>query len=176
MERFAQVGIAIGALGVVITLMGLFPGVTGVEPTVGIGIVQVLMVLVGYALLIFGALIYVKFSFYLGVPSTLTQQIGTRLALTGLLFASLAGLADILGFGSHIRIEGNDIFLGELQAFGVLASFAISSVGVLIYAVAGIPVANDPIEDWTDDDESSSKSDKRSKEAEPPSAKSESLG
>jgi len=159
MERFAQVGIAIGALGVVIALMGLFPGITGVDPTIGIGIVQVLMVLVGYALLIFGAIIYVKFTFYLGVPSTLWQQIGTRLALTGLLFASLAGLADILGFGSHIRIEGNDIFLGELQAFGILASFAISSVGVLLYAVAGVPVANDPIEDLSDNGENDSSSD-----------------
>ena len=51
MWRFAQVGIALGALGAMISFMGLFPGVTGAVPTVGIGLVQVSMVLVGYTLL-----------------------------------------------------------------------------------------------------------------------------
>ena len=96
MWRFAQVGIALGALGVMLCLMGLFPGVTGAEPTAGIGLVQVIMVLVGYSLLIMGALVYLKYTFYLDVPSTLVQQIGTRLALTGILFAALSGLADLL--------------------------------------------------------------------------------
>lgn len=149
MWRFAQVGIALGALGAMICFMGLFPGVTGAEPTVGIGIVQVAMVLFGYALLIFGALIYVKFTFYLGVPSTLVQQIGTRLALTGLLFAALTGLADILGFGSHIRdaVNVTDIFFGQWQMVGILASFALSSFGVILYVLAGLPYAiNAPAE------------------------------
>jgi len=151
MWRFAQVGIALGALGAMICFMGLFPGVTGAEPTLGIGIVQVAMVLFGYALLIFGALIYVKFTFYLGVPSTLVQQIGTRLALTGILFAALAGLADILGFGSHIRDDVTDIFLGQWQMIGILANFALSSAGVLLYTLAGVKLAiNAPAEALSD--------------------------
>lgn len=147
MSRFGQVGIALGALGVMIALMGLFPQLTGVEDTPGIGLVQVFMLLVGYGMLIFGAIIYVKFTFYLNAPSSLVQQIGLRLALTGLLFAALAGLADILGFGSHLRTEISDIFLGTLQAFGILANFALSSFGVLIYTVAGTPRI---IEDYTE--------------------------
>lgn len=141
MWRFAQVGIALGALGVMLCFMGLFPGVTGAPPTPGIGIVQVIMVLFGYALLVFGALIYGKFTFYLSVPSSLVQQIGIRLSLTGILFAALAGLADILGFGSHVRNEIIDIFFGEWQMVGILASFALSSIGVLIYVVAGLKEA-----------------------------------
>jgi hypothetical protein len=144
MWRFAQVGIALGALGVMICFMGLFPGMTGAEPTLGIGIVQVAMLLFGYALLVFGALIYVKFTFYLGVSSTLLQQIGIRFALTGILLASLAGLADILGFGSHIRNDVSDIFFGQWQMVGILASFAISSAGVLLYVTAGLPYAIAP--------------------------------
>lgn len=148
MERFAQVGIALAALGLVLALMGLFPGVTGAEPTNGIGIIQVFMMLTGYALLIIGALVYVKFTFYLRLHSNLTQQIGTRLALTGLLFASISGVADMVGFGSHIRTPDlfTDVFLGQWQAFGILASFAISSIGVLIYAVAGYPQVMEAIE------------------------------
>lgn len=137
MRRFGQVGIAIGALGIVVLLMGLFPGITGVDPTPGIGIVQVFMLLIGYSLLLLGALTYVRFTFYFGMPSTLMQDIGVRMVLTGLLFGALSGLSDILGFGSHLRTDESDIFFGPLQALGLLASFTLSSLGVLIYAVSG---------------------------------------
>ena len=137
MWNFSQVGIALGALGGVVSFMGLFPGVTGADTTAGIGLLQVVMVLTGYALLIGGALTYVKFAFYDDVAATLAQQIGARLALTGILFAALSGLSDILGFGSHIRDGIVDIYFGQLQMVGILASFGISSLGVLIYAVAG---------------------------------------
>lgn len=137
MARFGQIGIALAALGGVLALMGLFPGITGVEATVGIGVIQVFMVLVGYGLIILGGVIYVKFTFYAGVAITLLQQIGLRLGMTGLLFAALAGLADIFGFGSHIRGPGSDIYLGRLQAFGMIASFMVSALGVMLYAISG---------------------------------------
>ena len=75
------------------------------------------------------------------MPATLSQQVGIRLALTGLLFAALAGLADILGFGSHIRDDASDIFFGQLQMIGILASFGLSSFGVLVYVLAGARLA-----------------------------------
>jgi hypothetical protein len=137
MQRVAQFGIALGALGIVLTFMGLFPGVTGLEPAAGIGIVQIFTILAGFTLLILGALIYVKFTFYPFQAANLAQQIGARLALTGLLFAATAGLADILGFGSHPRGPDSEPLFGFLQAFGLIASFVLASIGVLIYAVAG---------------------------------------
>jgi hypothetical protein len=143
MGRFGQIGIALGALGIMIALMGLFPTITGVQETRGIGIVQIFLLLVGDGMLIFGAIIYAKFTFYLEIPSTLAQQIGIRLALTGLLFIALSGLSDILGFGSHIRNDTRDIYLGWLQMVGILASFAISSGGVILYAVAGLSSLKD---------------------------------
>jgi hypothetical protein len=143
MGRFGQIGIALGALGIMIALMGLFPTITGVQETRGIGIVQIFLLLVGDGMLVFGAIIYAKFTFYLEIPSTLAQQIGIRLALTGLLFIALSGLSDILGFGSHIRNDTRDIYLGWLQMVGILASFAISSGGVILYAVAGLSSLKD---------------------------------
>jgi hypothetical protein len=143
MSRFGQVGIAIGTLGIVIALMGLFPGITGVEETPGIGMVQIIMLLLGYGLLVLGAVLYIKFTYYLGARSNLTQQIGVRVIMTGLLFAAIAGLSDILGFGSHVRTETRDIFFGGLQGIGLLASLAISSFGVLLYTVAGDPRLSD---------------------------------
>ncbi len=139
MMRISQFGIAIGILGVVLTFMGLFPGVTGVEPSSGIGIVQIFTILTGFTLLIMGALFYVKFSFYNNSTANLLQQIGVRLALTGLLFASMAGIADVLGFGSHPRTATSDVLFGVLQAIGIIGSFVMACIGVLLYAVAGDP-------------------------------------
>lgn len=154
MGRFGQIGIAFGALGIMVALMGLFPTITGVQETRGIGIVQIFLLLVGDSMLIFGAITYAKFTFYLEIPSTLAQQIGIRLALTGLLFTALSGLSDILGFGSHIRTETSDIYLGWLQMVGILASFAISSSGVILYAVAGLRSLSDkpPVDEAAHDE------------------------
>lgn len=137
MPRIAQFGIALGALGTVLTFMGLFPGVTGLSPARGIGIVQIFTILFGFMLLIMGALIYAKFTFYVGRPANLAQQIGIRLAMTGLLFAAMAGMADIVGFGSHGNSAASPPLFGFLQAMGIIGSFIMAALGVLLYAVSG---------------------------------------
>jgi hypothetical protein len=135
--RLAQFGIALGTLGAMLTLMGLFPGITGIRPTTTIGIVQIATIVAGFSLLIIGALFYVKFMFYATEDANLSQQVGVRLALTGLVFAAICGLADVLGFGSNLREQNSDFLLGPLQAFGVIGSFLVSSAGVVLYAISG---------------------------------------
>lgn len=142
MGRVAQIGIIISALGIMIIIMGLFPGVTGLTPTPGIGIIQIFAILTGFTLLIMGALLYVKLAFYANYPSNLAQQIGTRLAFTGLVLAAMSGLADVLGFGSHGRNFVDNAFLGPWQATGIIGSYILSCIGVLIYAVTGNPNNN----------------------------------
>jgi hypothetical protein len=137
MARLGQVGIALGALGVVLAFMGLFPGVTGVEPTLGIGLVQLILILTGFSLLITGAFIYVKYTFYTYTPANLAQQIAMRLSMTGLLLSAMGSMADILGFGSNIRSDTADILFGPWQAVGLIGGFLIASIGVLIYALVG---------------------------------------
>jgi predicted membrane protein len=145
MIGLAQFGIAIGALGVVLTFMSLFPGAIGMNnPTAGIGIVQFAGIMSGFMLLIMGALLYVKFTFYEGRVAGLAQQIGIRLALTGLVLAGMVGLADIFGFGSHPRSLESDAFFGPLQAIGTLVGFAMSSLGVVVYALTGTPPDEPP--------------------------------
>jgi hypothetical protein len=140
MIGLAQLGIALGALGVVLTFMSLFPGAIGVtNPGVGIGIVQFAGLMSGFLLLILGALMYVKYTFYAGRPAVLAQQIGVRLALTGLVLAGMVGLADVFGYGSHPRTSISDVFFGPLQAVGTLAGFVIAAVGVALYALTGHP-------------------------------------
>ena len=137
MVRIGQIGIAVGALGVVLAFMGLFPGVTGLPPTPGIGAIQLVTILAGFSLLIAGAFIYAKYTFYVGCSANLAQQIALRLSMTGLLFAGMSAMADVLGFGSNVRTETSDIFFGSWQAGGLIGGFLIAALGVLLYVITG---------------------------------------
>lgn len=139
MIGMAQFGIALSALGGVLAFMGLFPGVTGIDPGRGVGIVQYVTILIGFALLHLGALLYVKYTFYAHRQSNLAQQVGIRLTLTGLLLGGMAGLADFLGFGSHMRTETTDVVFGPLQAIAAVGGLLVAALGVIIYATTGDP-------------------------------------
>ncbi len=121
MERYGEICITIGALGIVIALIGLFPGIIGLETTAGIGVLQVLVILLGFSVLFTGAYLFARQAFYAGMKSTLAQDIGLRLTLTGLLIAAAAGLADVLGFGSHPSSSATRPLLGHLQAVGFIS-------------------------------------------------------
>lgn len=139
MTGIAQIGIAIGVLGLMLASLGLFPGLTGVSPMSGFGMIQFTAVLAGFALLTLGALIYAKFTLYAGRAANLAQQIGIRLTLTGLVVAALAGFSDYLGFGSHLPAGTSAVYLGEIQIIGALLAFVAAFGGVFVYALAGSP-------------------------------------
>lgn len=147
-ERLAHVGILIGTLGLILALIGIFPSITGVEAQTGIGVLQILIVLLGLSLLIIGALIFVKATFYPATSRNLAQDIAIRLSLTGILMTSAAGLSDVLGFGSHTPgNEDNLPFLGPWQALGMVIGFVVASAGVMIFALMGPIVSNKMDED-----------------------------
>jgi disulfide bond formation protein DsbB len=137
MEKYSQISITLGTLGIVIILVGLFPGIIGLETVEGVGVLQVLVILLGFSVLFTGAYLFAKQVFYPGMPNTLAQDIGTRLTMTGLLIAAAAGLADVLGFGSHGPTEGTRPLLGRIQAIVFVGGILLASSGVIIFAVFG---------------------------------------
>lgn len=141
MSGIPQLGIALGALGIVLSLLGLFPDVTGIPTGEGFGMIQFIAVMIGFVLLHFGALLYVKFTFYIGVAANFSQQIAVRLVMTGLVLAGMAGMADFLGFGSHNPLAGEAVVFGHWQALGIIGGFLMSSLGIFIYAAVGKPTS-----------------------------------
>lgn len=137
-QQLVQFGILVGTLGVVLCLIALYPGITGLEPKPGIGILQVMIVLGGMLLIMSGALLFVKVGFYFKLPSTLAQRIAVRLSLTGILFSAASGLADVLGYGSNptAGVESFPI-LGSYQTGGMVIGFLIATLGVLLFGVRG---------------------------------------
>ena len=136
-QQVLQVGILVSTLGIVMCLIGLYPGITGVEPKSGIGILQIFIILVGLSLIILGGFIFVRVVFFAAEEGTLVQRIAVRLSLTGLLFSVATGLSDILGYGSNPP-EGADSspILGWFQSGGIVLGFIIASLGVVIYVMS----------------------------------------
>lgn len=123
-------------MGGVIFFMGLFPFAMGLDSTIGIGVSQILATLAGLFLLVFGAYVVAYAMLHRGQPPNLMRDIGVRLGMTGLVIATAAALADVMGFGSHsAQVDG--VLFGWLQAAGLMGGFIISALGVMIYGISG---------------------------------------
>jgi RimJ/RimL family protein N-acetyltransferase len=137
-QQLLQFGILVITLGIVLCLIGLYPGITGVEPKSGIGILQIFIILGGLSLIIYGGFVFVKVVFYSAESDSLTQRIAMRLSMTGLLFSVAAGLSDVLGYGSNPPVgEDASPILGWFQSGGIVFGFIAASLGVLLYVMAG---------------------------------------
>jgi hypothetical protein len=98
-----------------------------------------MVVLNGFAILIFGVYIFVQATYYPGVKHNLAQQIGLRLSMTGLVISVVSGLADVLGYGSQPPGPDQRPFLGAWQTVGLIGGFIIASLGVIIFVLMGHP-------------------------------------
>src|SRR5258707_8163237 len=104
------------------------------------------MIMIVFTILSTGAYICVKSAKYPGIKHNLAQQTVPILCMTGLVIAIGAGLADILGYGSHpIGVEGSHPILGQWKAAGMVGGFVIASVGVIIFALMGQSESPDDI-------------------------------
>ena len=131
MSRLAQFGVFTATVGSVTMIMGLFPDAMDSDASPGIGLLQIMVILVGLTLLTSGAYIFVYATWHRGEERTLMQDVAIRMALTGLTLAYAAGLADVLGFGSHAVEVG--LTFGRFQTIGLAIGFLLAALGVLVY-------------------------------------------
>ncbi len=131
-SRLAYAGAVVVAVGFVVFLIGLFPGLIGLDVTPGIGLLQIVTFLVGLALMTLGAYIYLYATRHRAQEPRLREDIGTRLMATGVVVAIASGLADVLGIGSQYGMERP--ILGWLQATGVVLSVLIIVFGIILYS------------------------------------------
>jgi hypothetical protein len=83
MGKLAQIAIIVIIFGGTIVLTGLFPSLLGLENASGIGVLQTLTILLGFALMVGGAYLYAQSSYYPNARYTLAQRIAARLTPTG---------------------------------------------------------------------------------------------
>lgn len=124
-----RLGLIITLIGFLIFIIGIRPGLFGLDRSPLIGFVQVAMFLVGLAVICIGGYLSLAALWHRSTTS-IAADIGLRLVATGYLICVFSGMADIFGFGSH-PIPGIPYF-GPLQALGVEIGEAIIVAGFLL--------------------------------------------
>ena len=115
-------------LGIFTLVLGLRPDLFGLDRGLYIGFTQIIMILIGIALLTFGAYISLN-AFWSCTEKTLVADIGSRLIMTGLVICAFTALADAFGFGTN---PPPLVILGTLQSQGVIIGIGVIVLGLLM--------------------------------------------
>jgi hypothetical protein len=129
-SRF-RLGLGLGTtiIGLALYLLGVDPGLFGMDRSPVMGFVQLAVLLIGLAFICLGGYITLN-ALWNGSEKSILADIGLRLVATGYLVAVASGMADILGFGNHPL--PNIPYFGPLQAIGVLIGEVAIVVGFLM--------------------------------------------
>ncbi|MCB9430808.1 MAG: hypothetical protein H6668_02390 [Ardenticatenaceae bacterium] len=120
------IGLAFSGLALAAELLGL-------DITPGFGMVQMFQLLIGITCLTLAAYLYLNSLRPKDTARSLQADIGVRLAATGLVFAYVCGLSDLMGIGTHIEPGFERPFVGPLQLGGLLLGGITITIGLLLY-------------------------------------------
>lgn len=121
------------ALGILLVVLALGAEWLGLNLTPGFGIVQMFQLLVGITCLTLAVFVWVWGLRPLNAPQSLQADIGVRLTATGLVFAYVTGLADLIGIGTHIDPRFERPFVGPFQLGGISLAIIIIVAGLVLY-------------------------------------------
>ena len=124
--RFSLINVSLGML---IFAIGAKPNWFGWERTPIVGFIQIIVFLVGLALICIGG--FVGLSALWGKEQrSIIADIGLRLVATGYVISVFAGLADVFGMGT--QAVPKTPYFGPWQAGGVLMGQFVIAIGFLM--------------------------------------------
>jgi uncharacterized membrane protein len=129
----AALTLALFVLGLVLIVVALGAESLGLDLTPGFGVVQMFQLLIGLTCLTLTAFLYVQSLRPVAAPRSLQADIGVRLAATGLIFAYVAGLADLIGIGTHVMPRFERPFVGIFQFSGLMLAIGMILAGLVLY-------------------------------------------
>lgn len=123
-----RVGMTLVLIGGLALILGLRPDLVGADRGLYIGFLQIVMILIGIALLATGAHSTLN-AFWKCTEKSLAADIGSRFILTGLVICAFTALADAFGFGTN---PPPLVVLGTLQSHGVMIGMGVIILGLLM--------------------------------------------
>lgn len=120
-------------IGNVLTVLSLAAEILGLDLTPGFGMVQMAQLLVGITLLTTAGFLHLYRLRDSDTPRSLQADIGIRLAATGLVFAYVVGLSDLLGIGTHVEPAFERPYVGPLQLGGLALGILSIVAGMLLF-------------------------------------------
>jgi hypothetical protein len=131
-RRFALLAV----LGAIAFVLGIDPGLVGMNITPGVGVTQMSLWLAGLGAVLIGGYAAVRI-IRNGRPNSLRADIGTRMIATGYVFSAVASLADYLGIGTQ---RFPTLSFGTIQIIGLIFGIVVSLIGLILY----LPRAHEP--------------------------------
>ncbi len=130
-------------VGNVLTIVSLSAEILGLDLTPGFGMVQMAQLLLGISMLTLAGFLHLYRLRTPGTPRSLQADIGIRLSATGLVFAWVAGLSDLLAIGTHVEPAFERPYVGPLQLGGLaLGVFSIVAGMMLFHTSRGMREAS----------------------------------
>jgi len=123
----AVFGIVVSVLGFLVFLIGAKPEWLALDRSPVIGFVQIIVFTFGMGLLCLGGYVSLS-SLWKQDGRSILADIGSRLIATGYVVFVFAGMADLLGLGTH-PLPGIPFF-GPIQAMGVQVGQVVIAVGL----------------------------------------------
>jgi hypothetical protein len=120
-------------VGTLLSIVSLGAEILGLDLTPGFGMVQMFQLLLGLTFLTAAGFLQIYNLRPRNAPRSLQADIGIRLALTGLVFTYVAGLADLVGIGTHVEPRFIRPYVGPLQLGGILLGIISITAGMLLY-------------------------------------------
>jgi len=121
-----------GILGVFFAGAPVTAGLFGLDITPGFGMIQMIQLLAGISLLTMAGFIYLN-HLREDEPRSLQADIGVRLGATGLIFAFVSGLSDLMGIGTHTVPDFARPFVGPFQLAGLGVGVALIIAGMILF-------------------------------------------
>lgn len=124
-----RIGLSLVIVGLLIFILGVDPGLFGLDRSPVTGFVQIATFLVGLALICMGGYMTLN-ALWNGREKTIAADIGLRLVATGYVIAVASAMADIFGFGTHPF--PNIPYFGPWQATGVMIGETMIAIGFFL--------------------------------------------
>lgn len=104
-----------------------------IDNTPGFGMIQMMVFLIGLTLLTLAGFLQISTLRQTDTPRSLQADIGIRLGATGLVFAYISGLSDLLGIGTHIEPNFPRPSVGWLQLIGLGLAIVLITLGMVLF-------------------------------------------
>lgn len=119
-------------VGLVLIVLSLAAEFFGLNITPGFGMVQMFQLLVGLTALTLALFLFIN-ARRQEMPRSLQADIGVRLAATGLVFAYVTGLSDLIRIGTHVQPQFERPYVGPLQLGGLSLAVLTIIIGLALY-------------------------------------------
>ncbi len=127
-----NVTLALFGIGLILITLSVGAEFFGLDITPGFGMIQMFQLLVGITALTLALFLYIN-GLRQETSRSLQADIGVRLAATGLVFAYVTGLSDLIQIGTHVEPQFERPFVGPLQLGGLALAVLIIIIGLMLY-------------------------------------------